>query len=115
MGFIANAFATSLLVWLALLALLIVMRILRGDINATGLLMHRVDDGRVMPERALAMAVFPSILVTYIYSALNVDLSMAGPVRLPDVPESLLSLLIGTNGLYLAGKIARGRNGGGSS
>jgi hypothetical protein len=116
-AFISKALATGLLAWMALLALLIVMRILRGDINADGMLMYRADEGGFNPERALTMAVFPTIIITYAYSALNMDLSATAslPLRLPEVPESLLSLLIGTNGLYLAGKVARGRNGGASS
>jgi hypothetical protein len=52
--------------------------------------------------------VFPWVLGVYTLNALHADVSGAtGPPSLPDVPEYLLSLLTGSNGLYLAGKIAR--------
>jgi hypothetical protein len=105
---IAKVFEAGLLGWMALLILLIGVRILRGDIRADGLLLHREDDASVAPERALAMAIFPVVIISYAYTALNMNLEVPGPVRLPDVPESLLNLVLGSNGLYLAGKIARG-------
>ena len=54
------------------------------------------------------MAVFPVVLAYYVYTAISGDYANAMPPRLPDVPDYLLSLLTGTNSLYLAGKIARG-------
>ncbi len=107
MGLVITVLQSGLLGWMGLLMLLVGTRILSGDINAQGLLSHRLDDQTVLPERALSMAVFPVVIVSYAYTALNTDISTGGPVRLPDVPESLLNLMIGTNGLYLAGKIAR--------
>lgn len=108
LAFIAKVFEAGLLGWMALLALLIAVRILRGDIRVDGLLLHNADDVTVAPERVLTMAVFPVVIVSYAYTALNMNLELPGPVRLPDVPDSFLSLLLGSNGLYLAGKIARG-------
>jgi hypothetical protein len=108
MAVIITLLKSGLLVWMALLVALIAVRILKGDINARGILLHRADDPSVKPERALSAAVFPLVIISYAYSALSVDPSLPGPVGLPNVPESLLNLLIGTNGLYLAGKIARG-------
>ncbi len=101
----------GLLVWFGLLALLIAVRILRRDINVSGLLTQARGDQSVLPERALHMAVFPAVVAFYAYTALQVDVNaVAEGVRpsLPDVPDYLLSLLTGSNSLYLAGKIARG-------
>ena|ERR1043166_4715534 len=101
----------GLLAWLGLLALLIAIRILRRDIVVDGFLTHKAGDARVLPERALHMAVFPAVLAFYVYTALQTDVTaVAEGVRpsLPQVPDYLLSLLTGTNSLYLAGKIARG-------
>jgi hypothetical protein len=110
---IAKVFAAGLLAWMILLVLLIAVRVLRGDIYAKGMLVPREGDPDVAPERVLAMAVFPVVIITYAYTALNMDLEAAGTLRLPDVPETLLTLLSGGNGIYLAGKIAR-KSGGAS-
>lgn len=102
--------AAGWVVWLGLLAALVIARILRGDIRATGLLTHRldVDGGGVAPERVVLMATFPFVVGVYVLNALHADISGAtGRPSLPDVPQYLLSLLTGGNGLYLAGKIAR--------
>ena len=101
----------GLLAWFGLLTLLIAVRILRRDIDASGLLTHRAGDQSVLPERALHMAVFPVVIAYYLYTALQLDVTaVAEGVRpsMPNVPEYLLSLLTGTNSLFLAGKIARG-------
>jgi len=105
---IAKCFAYGLLIWFALLAALIAVRILRGEISISGVL---ANDGNgagvdVHPERALAVAVFPAILIYYVIQALHADLSGAIP-SLPDVPDFLVTLLTGSNSIYLAGKIAR--------
>ena len=105
-GLIANWFATGLLFWFAALALLITIRALRGDIGVTGLLRHGKGDSGVAPERVVAMVAFPVIIVSYAITALHTDVSVPQPT-LPDVSEKLVNLLIGSNGLYLAGKIAR--------
>lgn len=96
----------GLLTWFGLLALLIGIRILRRDIAVSGFLTHRSGEETVAPERALMMAVFPVVLAYYVYTAMSVDIATTR--SLPEVPDYLLSLLTGTNSLYLAGKIARG-------
>jgi hypothetical protein len=104
----AKILSIGLLTWFGLLALLITIRILRRDIEVAGFLTHRPGEP-IAPERALHIAVFPVVIAFYVYTALGADMSVEG-VRpsLPDVPNYLLSLLTGTNSLYLAGKIARG-------
>jgi len=55
--------------------------------------------------------VFPAVIAYYLYTALHLDVTaVAEGVRpsMPNVPEYLLTLLTGTNSLFLAGKIARG-------
>jgi hypothetical protein len=101
----------GLLAWFGLLMLLIAVRILRRDIDASGILTQRGAGQSVLPERALHMAVFPAVIAYYLYTALHLDVTaVAEGTRpsMPDVPEYLLTLLTGTNSLFLAGKIARG-------
>lgn len=98
----------GLLVWLMLLAAIVAGRILQDDIGTTGLLAAR-RGAAIDPERVLALALFPSILFYYVIQTLNADLPFtpAGRPIMPDIPENLVTLLTGGNGLYLAGKIAR--------
>ena len=112
MTIVGKLIATGLLAWFGALALMVAVRILRGDIVASGMLVNdkaRADDGSVDPERVLAMAVVPAVLAAYTIHALNTGVvtNPAGLSSMPDLPESLVTLLTGGNGLYLAGKIAR--------
>jgi hypothetical protein len=111
MDVLAKFIAAALLVWLGLIALLVTVRMLRGDIRTAGLLkndLRGLSGSSVAPERIVAMVVFPFVLVVYTLNALHSDVSGASGIpSLPDVPSDLLSLLTGGNGLYLAGKIAR--------
>jgi hypothetical protein len=99
--------AGGLIVWFALLAALIMVRVLRRDIRVEGMLATRAERiGQVDPERAVAMAVFPFVIAYYVIEGLNADMSVRA--SLPDIPQTLLVVLTGSNSLYLAGKIARG-------
>lgn len=96
----------GLLVWMALLAAILIGRVMRGDMQSSGGFMHRHrDKTAVAPERALSMAVFPVVVVSYAFSALHADASITH--SLPDLSNNMLMLLTGGNGVYLAGKIAR--------
>jgi hypothetical protein len=107
MTIIAKLLTAGLLTWFCLLALLIAVRMLRGDIRTSGFLTDRNMTG-VAPERVVAMVAFPFVLLTYTMTALHADLSVVnGRPIMPDVPEYLLTILTGGNGLYLAGKISR--------
>ena len=101
---VTKLLASGLLAWFALLFALIMVRALRGDIKVSGMLGQRGGD--VQPERVLNMAVFPVVVGYYVIKALNVDVSVSA--SLPDIPQTLLVALTGSNSLYLAGKIARG-------
>lgn len=115
----ARILAAGLLAWLGLVALLLLVRMRRRGIRVTGLLAH--DPARageqVTPERLVAMVLGPAVLAGYAFTALTTDLGVSASGRpiLPDLPEPLLTLLTGGNGLYLAGKITRGTWGGPAS
>src|SRR5262249_18128077 len=108
MTVIAKLFAAGLLTWFAALAVLILLRVLRGEIIASGMLVHNENDANVAPERVVAMAVFPAVIIAYAMMALQTDVTNVANPSLPDVPATLISLLTGGNIMYLAGKIARG-------
>lgn len=107
---VASLLATGLLVWLGALALIVSMRVMRGEIRTSGFLStsSATAGTEMAPERVVAMVAFPAVLLMYVMSALNADMTAVnGRPVMPDVPEFLLTLLTGGNGLYLAGKIAR--------
>jgi hypothetical protein len=107
MDLITRGLATGLLIWLALLGVVMVARVLNGDISGTGFLhTTRGTRARVAPERVVSMMVFPMVIVSYIFSAMHADVNVPHP-SLPDLSDNLLMLLAGGNGVYLAGKIAR--------
>lgn len=102
----AQLLGTGLIVWLALLFMLIAVRMLRGDIRCGGFLAPSSTAREMAPERVVSTVVFPFVIMMYAIQALGADVSGATP-RLPDVPDYLMSLLVGGNSLYLAGKIMR--------
>ena len=98
----------GLIAWLGALALLVAVRVLRGDIASSGMLTSEQNNGSVEPERVVAMALVPAVLAFYAIHALNTGIVKTPTgLSMPDLPESLVALLTGGNGLYLAGKIAR--------
>ena len=106
---IGNALTFSLLAWFGALALLVMARILTGEIDRSGMLASQSGHGGINPERVVAMALIPAILAYYAIDALNSGaVTIAGRPSMPDLSETLVTLLTGSNGLYLAGKIARG-------
>jgi hypothetical protein len=106
MEFIVQIFAFGMLAWLALLAASISVRSIRGDLLLGGMLAQNAG-GPPTPERMLGVVITVVIAVVYIKTALQIDLSGPGPLRLPELPEQFMNILLGTNGIFLAGKIAR--------
>jgi hypothetical protein len=96
---------TGLLLWLGLLAAFVLRGIFTGKINTKGLLSHRGIAGDVAPERLAMLLATLGYAIFYAVNALrmvSVDSDSAG---LPEIPEEVLAVFVGTNGLYLTGKI----------
>jgi len=107
---LAQFLQAGLVVWLVLLSMLIAVRALRGDIRCVGFLASAPNSqSQIAPERVVSIVVFPFVITMYVLQALGADLTVAtgGRPTLPEVPDYLMSLLVGGNGLYLAGKIMR--------
>jgi hypothetical protein len=110
MTVIGKLFAFGLIAWMVAFILLVAMRMLRGDIETRGMLVtDPAKTGNIDPERVIAMGLIPALLAFYTIHTLNTGVVPlpGGGSSMPDVPEALVSLLTGGNGLYLAGKIAR--------
>ena len=113
---IAQVLKAGLLIWLCLLMAIVIGRVLRGNISCRGML---ADDPQragteTSPMRAIAVLVFPLVIMFIILQALNFDASAISPgtrPTFPDIPDNLVMLLTGGNGLYLAGKLSAPRNG----
>ncbi len=101
-GLLAKAVEFALITWLVLLALVIALGILRGDIPLNGLL--STGGSGIDPERVQSLAVVAIVFGGYLMEVVGAP---SGARTLPEVPESLLLLLAGSNGLYLSGKVAR--------
>ncbi len=108
---IGKCLAFGLLAWFgAMLLARAHLRVLRDDIASSGMLVSDPSrDDSVDPERVAAAAIVPAVLAAYTIHALNTGIVMTptGSMSMPDLPENLVTLLTGGNGLYLAGKIAR--------
>jgi hypothetical protein len=102
MGLVEN----GLLLWLGLLAAFVLRGILTGAINTSGLLSDE-RRGDIAPQRVALLLATLSYAAFYVTTALRASPNSGG---LPDVPDSVLTVLLGTNGLYLTGKIAGIKN-----
>lgn len=114
MTIIGKLFAMGLIAWLGALALLVAIRILDGRIDTRGMLVTDPKrTGDIDPERVVALTLIPAVLAFYTIHTLNsgVVTLPTGALSMPDLPEGLVALLTGGNGLFLAGKIARGSPG----
>ncbi len=109
---IAFLLQVFMLAWLAVLAAVVTIQALRGDLHMGGMLRARDRSrrGRIDPERVAMLFVTVAVMGGYALSALAGEPSFneqSGRARLPDIPEMLLALLAGGNATYLAGKISR--------
>jgi hypothetical protein len=102
---IARLDETGLLVWLGGLALLVGFRLMTGDIELDGLLRRHKQDDEPAPERVLLLAATLGFALYYFITGLSTP--GEGPrLCLPDVPEGVLTALLGTHGIYLTRKIS---------
>src|ERR1700760_4980767 len=103
---IGKCLAFALIAWFGALLLLVIIRVLSDKAPTTGLLVTNPGSrGGVDPERVIAAAIVPSVLAFYTIHALHTGaIPTATGLSMPDLPEGLVSLLTGGNGLYLAGK-----------
>jgi hypothetical protein len=101
----------SLLVILGLLAGLVLRGILSGNIKTRGLVSHGEATGwSLAPERLAALLATCGYGAFYVLQALRMPLDGLHPA-LPDIPDDVLAVLLGTNGVYLTRKfvVQRGR------
>ncbi len=108
---VGNILAAGLLAWIALLALVLIVRYFDQKRRPTGYLAGKAGrNAATQPERVAVIMIFPVVALFYAAYALSIDIN-AVPAgtrpSLPDVPEYLLALLTGGNTLYLAGKFVR--------
>jgi hypothetical protein len=108
---VADVIRYAILPWLFLLFAVILLKLLRGDINTVGLL-RSSPGGRIEPERVTVLAASLSAIGAYALDVLHsgVLTGPKGEPMMPDAPESLLLLLAAANGLYLTGKLVRLRS-----
>ena len=106
---IATLTERGLLCWLGAMALLVLYRCLTGGILLSGILAQSAEDNaqrRPSPERVQLLLMFLFALVAYARLALNAAHGHA-LASLPEVPNELLVLFAGSNGIYLSAKLGR--------
>jgi hypothetical protein len=109
---IASIIRYAILPWLFLLFAVVLLKMLRGDINTAGLLRTR-PGGRIDPERVATMAATLFAIGAYALTVLHTGATFDPETQrfyMPDVPESILVIFGGANGVYLSGKLLRTRN-----
>jgi hypothetical protein len=94
----------GLVAWLGALVLIVVFRLMTGGIVLDGLLSHDPTGQQGFAERLTLLLATLGYALYYTSTALGTPLDAAEPA-LPDVPEGVLTVLLGVNGLYLTGKI----------
>lgn len=95
----------GLIAWFGVLLGVICLRMLQGRMRLSGMLADHVGGG-IDVERVQAMAVFGFVVGAYLLEGVTLLEQPGKPVSMPDISETLLVLLTGSNGVYLAGKIA---------
>lgn len=100
----------AVLPWLLLFFAVVAIQILRGDINTKGLLRTGSESRDIDPERVAILGTTLFAAGSYLVSALHqgaVYIEASHTYQMPDIPNSLLVVLGGSNGVYLGGKIMR--------
>ena len=102
------------LAWLAALVGVVAVKMLRGDINTSGLL-HGPETRDLDPERAASAIATLAIAGYYVIQTLGTPLdslmTAPGVYTMPDLPEEALVILGGSYSAYVTGKILRRKNG----
>jgi hypothetical protein len=102
----------AILPWLFLLFAVVMLKIMRGDINNVGLLRTKLG-APIDPERVSTMASAALAIGGYGLTVLNsgaVRDPVSGAFSMPDAPLTLVALLGGANAIYLIGKFQRLRS-----
>ena len=94
----------ALVAWFILLAAILVLKMLRGRILLRGLVSGAPGD-RAQGHRLQMMLVTSGVAVGYVVEALH---SPAGGT-MPDISEPVLFAVLGSQGVYLGGKLPDAR------
>lgn len=107
---IAEFLQLFLLGWLGALTAIILVKMLRGDINATGL-MRSANGADADPERVTLVMLTVAVSLYYLVHTLGVPVAELegadGKFYMPDLPGEALVLLGGSQSAYITGKIFR--------
>jgi hypothetical protein len=106
---LSHILAWFLVGWLGVLAAVIFIRVLRGDLEVRGMLRNS-PSGRYDPERVAALGASLLVLGAYALEALNEGVvrdPQTGRPSMPDVSQTLLMIFASGNVTYLAGKLGR--------
>lgn len=87
--------------FVTVLGLIVLFGLLTGAINTNGLLKDKASPGGFSPVRLQLLILTIAAIAQFLYSA---DFSQKAPAKFPEVNETLLYLLAGSQAVYLTGK-----------
>ena len=93
-------------VWLAAFAILVIWSLATNPERLSGLLTTRPDGG-IEPERLQSLIIMLAAAVAYLTLGAKALGQSPIPHRLPDISQTWLTALTGSQILYLGGKIGR--------
>ena len=103
-----------LLGWLGALAAIMLVKMLRGDINVTGL-MCSANSTDADPERVALVMLTVGVALYYLVNSIGIPLEELkgadGKYSMPDLPGDALVLLGGSQTAYITGKFFRPKTG----
>ncbi len=113
---ISEFLALFLLGWLGALAVIVLIKMLRGDINTTGLMCSaKGPDSNADPERVTLVMLTVGVALYYLVNSIGIPLEELrganGEFYMPDLPSDALVLLGGSQTAYITGKIFRPKKG----
>jgi hypothetical protein len=111
---LASVAQTAFELWLAALALVVGWSFLTHPERLNGLL-STAGDGGIEPERLQGLLVFASAAAAYVFEACKAlgsapvchHLQELACHPLPDISQTWLTVLTGSQALYLGGKVSR--------
>ncbi len=106
-GQVAAFLKTGLIVWFALLAGAVALKMLQGEIRMDGIFRPQ-PNAPMAPERvAMFVASFGLVAFYFLQGMTPVCPADGGACSMPDLPEGFLTAFGGANAVYIAGKLMR--------
>lgn len=106
---LVEAFQLLLLLQVVAITGVVFMRLLNGGISTAGLLSPETGGGGIAPDRLQALLITLGGAVVYLGTGLQEVKAALNLTTMPEAPQFLVDFVLGSQILYLAGKVFRGK------